>query len=313
MGHPHPKTELRLGTRASLLALRQANWVKSRIEERHPGVEVALVHIKTSGDRIDFPLFDVGGKGLFVKEIEEALLSRDVDLAVHSAKDLPALIPEGLELISFPQREDPRDVLLLARGASWEEIPQGGRVGTSSLRRQAQMLKLRPDLSVVPLRGNLDTRIRKLTAENLDAIILASAGLRRMGWQEKISCYLSPELMLPAIGQGVLAIEARADNGRVRELVSHLNHAPTAVCFSAERAFLRRLEGGCQVPIAGLARLQGEGLTLEGLVAGVDGRNVIRGRIAGRGEKSEDLGAALAEDLLARGAAEILNEVNRKP
>jgi hydroxymethylbilane synthase len=235
---------LRIGTRSSLLALWQANWVKSRLEELRPGIGVTLVHLKTEGDRIEVPLFQIGGKGLFVKEIEEALVRGEVDLAVHSAKDLPAAIPEELVLAAFPAREDPRDALISRNGIPWKEFPRGGKIGTSSPRRKAQLLHLRADLEIVPLRGNLDTRIKKLTTENLDGIILASAGLRRMGWESKVSDYFDPETMVPAIGQGILAIETHEQNSRVRELVANLNHFPTAMELEAERAFLKKRGGG---------------------------------------------------------------------
>jgi hydroxymethylbilane synthase len=310
--NPHLKDELRLGTRASLLALRQANWVKSELEEIHSGLKVNLVHITTTGDKLDIPLFKEGGKGLFVKEIEEALLRGEVDLAVHSAKDLPAFIPEGLMLMAFPRREDPRDVLISREGKRWSEIPGGGRVGTGSLRRSAQLLSLRPDLKIIPLRGNLDTRIRKLSTLQLDAVVLASAGLRRLGWEDRISEYFEPEVMLPAIGQGVLAIEGRRRDERVHQLVAPLTHYPTAVSLMAERAFLKGLEGGCQVPIAGFAKVDSDRVVLTGLVAGVDGQKVIRGRVEGSPEKSEELGKHLAEELLAKGAGDILREVYRK-
>jgi hydroxymethylbilane synthase len=302
---------IRIGTRASLLALWQANWVKSRLEDLHPGIEVALVHIKTEGDRIEVPLFELGGKGLFVKDIEEALIRGEVDLAVHSAKDLPALIPEELALTAFPAREDPRDALLSRSGASWQEFPRGGRIGTSSPRRKAQLLHLRPDLEVVPLRGNLDTRIRKLGAENLDGILLASAGLRRMGWEAKVAEYFDPEVMVPAIGQGVLAIEAHRENTRVREMVADFNHLPTALELKAERAFLQRLGGGCQIPVAGLARIRGDRMRLVGLISSADGKRIVRGEKAGPSMEAEDLGRRLAQELLGRGGAEILQEVYR--
>ncbi|MFH1758910.1 MAG: hydroxymethylbilane synthase, partial [Pseudomonadota bacterium] len=289
------KDILRLGTRASLLALRQANWVKAKVEEENPGVKVTLVRIQTQGDKIDIPLFKAGGKGLFVKEIEEALLGGDVDLAVHSAKDLPILIPEGLALIAFPEREDPRDALISKDRRSWEKISWGGKVGTSSLRRQAQLLNLRPDLEIVPLRGNLDTRIKKLSTQNLDAIILASAGLRRMGWEDRVAEFFAPEVMLPAIGQGILAIEARLNDKRVQHLLASLNHPPTQLCFLAERAFLQRIGGGCQVPIAGLAQLASGRLNLSALVAAADGREVIRGKLEGPLAQGEVLGRRLAE------------------
>ena len=306
------KIELRLGTRGSLLALCQANWVKKRLEEQNPAVLVNLVHIKTSGDKIDTPLFKVGGKGLFVKEIEEALLRDEVDLAVHSAKDLPALIPDGLTLVAFPEREDPRDALLTEDGKRFSEISLAGKVGTGSLRRKAQLLNLRPDLEIVPLRGNLDTRIKKLSSLKLDAIILASAGLRRMCWDARVSEYFDPAKMLPAIGQGVLAIEGRMEDERVHRVVLPLNHLPTQISVLAERAFSKRLGGGCQVPVAGLARVEGEKLIFIGLVAALDGKRVIKGKVEGPVGKNEELGERLAEELLAKGAADILEEVYQK-
>ncbi len=306
------KIELRLGTRASALALCQANWVKDRVEEHNPSVSVSLVHIKTSGDKIETPLFKVGGKGLFVKEIEEALLRGDVDLAVHSAKDLPAVIPEGLTLLIFPEREDPRDALI-TDGTRFNDIPRGGKIGTGSLRRQAQLLHLRPDLKIVPLRGNLDTRIQKLSSLKLDGVILASAGLCRMCWEARVAEYFEPELMLPAVGQGVLAIEGRTDDERVCRAVAPLNHLPTEIAFRAERAFLRTLGGGCQVPIAGLGKAEGDKVRLTGLVAGIDGQRVIKGNLEGAVGREEELGERLAEELLARGAEDILNEVYGNP
>jgi len=312
MSNRHLRDELRLGTRASQLALRQANWVKSQLEEIHCGLKVTLVHITTTGDKLDIPLFKEGGKGLFVKEIEEALLRGEVDLAVHSAKDLPVFIAEGLMLMAFPQREDPRDVLISRERKRWREIPGEGRVGTGSLRRSAQLLSLRPDLEIIPLRGNLDTRIRKLLTLQLDAIVLASAGLHRLGWEDQISEYFDPEVMLPAVGQGVLAIEGRRGDERVQQLVAPLTHDSTAVSLMAERAFLKGLEGGCQVPVAGFARVESGRVALTGLVAGLDGQKVIRGRVEGSPEKSEELGKQLAEELLAKGAGDILGEVYKK-
>ncbi len=308
----HPKIELRLGTRASLLALQQANWVKSQLEAHHPEVQITLVHIKTSGDKIDFPLFEVGGKGLFVKEIEEALLWAEVDLAVHSAKDLPAVIPAGLALMAFPRREDPRDAFISRNGRSWKEIPERGRVGTSSLRRQAQLRHVRPDLELVSLRGNLDTRLKKLTAMALDGIVLASAGLNRMGWAERVTEYFDPEIMLPAVGQGILAIEGRVGDERLERLLAPLNHYPTQIALRAERAFSKSLEGGCQVPVAGLATVGSEKVALAGLVAGTDGQELIKGRAEGTWERSEEVGEELARQLLARGADKILREVYKK-
>jgi len=302
---------VRIGTRASLLALWQANWVKSRLEDLHPGIEVSLIRIRTEGDRIEVPLFQLGGKGLFVKDIEDALIRGEVDLAVHSAKDLPAVIPEELALSAFPAREDPRDALLSRPGVSWREFPRGGRIGTSSPRRKAQLLHLRADLEVVPLRGNLDTRIRKLSTENLDGILLASAGLRRMGWESKASDFFDPETMVPAIGQGVMAIETHRQNSRARELVADLNHRPTGLELEAERAFLRELGGGCQIPIAGLARMREDRIRLVGLISSSDGKRIVRGEKAGAAGEAGTLGRHLAEELLSRGGAEILQEVYR--
>ena len=307
-----PQDEIRLGTRASLLALCQANWVKSKLEEHHPGIRVKLVHIKTTGDKLNVPLFEMGGKGLFVKEIEEALLRSAVDVAVHSAKDLPALIAEGLALMAFPEREDPRDVLISREGKRWNEIPAGGQVGTGSLRRRAQLLHLRPGLEIIPMRGNLDTRIKKLSTLKLDAVVLASAGLRRLNWAEYISEYFEPEVLLPAIGQGILAIEGRLGDERIKRLVAPLNHYPTEASLTAERAFLQGLEGGCQVPIAGFAKVESSRLSMTGLVAGIEGQRMIKGRVEGPAAKSEELGKQLAEELLARGAGDILREVYPK-
>lgn len=304
-----PKEVIRVGTRSSLLALRQAHWVKSRLEEAHPEIEVVLIHIKTSGDKLDIPLFKIGGKGLFVKEIEEALQRREVDLAVHSAKDLPATIPEGLALLAFPEREDPRDVLISKERKKWEEIPQRARIGTGSLRRRVQLLALRPDLEIVPLRGNLDTRIKKMVSMELDGVVLAAAGLRRMGWEDQVTEYFSGDQMLPAIGQGVLAVEGRAEDKRIQGLVAPLHHPPTALCIGAERGFLEVLGGGCQVPIAGWAQIEGDTIRLRGLVASTDGRRIIQGERRGQAAESKAMGRALAEELLSRGAGDILREV----
>jgi len=312
MSHPRNNDEIRLGTRASLLALSQANWVKSRLEEAHAGLKVTLIHIRTTGDKLNVPLFEMGGKGLFVKEIEDALLRGDVDLAVHSAKDLPALIPEGLALMAFPEREDPRDVLISRDGKRWSDIPAGGGVGTGSLRRRAQLLHLRPDLEIIPMRGNLDTRIKKLSTSKLEAIVVAAAGLHRLNWGDRISEHFEPEVLLPAIGQGVLAIEGRKGDERINQLVAPLSHFPTEASLMAERAFLGRLEGGCQVPIAGFAKLDSGRLSLTGLVAGVEGDRIIRGKVEGPAAKNEELGKQLAEELLAQGAGDILREVYRK-
>ena len=306
------KRVIRLGSRASQLALWQAEHIRSEIE-RETGRPVEITKIKTTGDMIlDVPLSRVGGKGLFVKEIEEALLSGRIDLAVHSMKDVPTDLPDRLGIVAITRREDPRDAFLSVKYRRIEELPQGGRVGTSSLRRQTQLLGLRPDLRIESLRGNLDTRIRKMEEGLFDAIILAAAGIRRLGWEAKITQYLSVELSLPAIGQGALGIEIRTDDLETREAVSFLNHRDTAYAVRAERGFLKRLEGGCQVPIASFGRTEGEAIVLEGLVGRPDGSQILRAGARGTVADPEGLGVSLAEELLRRGAKEILDEVYRK-
>jgi hydroxymethylbilane synthase len=301
---------LRIGTRGSLLALKQCNGVKDAILALHPSIQVELVIIKTTGDKIlDVPLAKVGGKGLFVKEIEEALLSGDVDLAVHSMKDVPSEVPEGLTIGIVPKREDPRDVLIAQGPQSLEELPQGAVVGTSSLRRMAQVLGLRPDLKIENLRGNLDTRLRKVQEGVYDAIILAAAGLHRMGWQDRISAYFDPDVFIPAIGQGALGIEVRKEDSKVMELLGPLHDVETATAVEAERGFLEELQGGCQVPIGGYARVLGEEVELTGLVASLDGRQQFKRTRKAPGARAEDLGRELARELLDSGARAVLEDV----
>jgi hydroxymethylbilane synthase len=301
-----------IGTRGSQLALWQANHIAERLRAAFPGLGIRLEPIKTTGDKIlDVPLAKVGGKALFVKEIEEALLDRRVDLAVHSMKDVPTDLPPGLAIGAITEREDPHDVLISRTSERFPDLPSGARVGTSSLRRQAQLLHCRPDLQIIPLRGNLDTRIRKLAAEGLDAIVVAAAGVKRLGLMERITEVLPPEICLPAIGQGALGIEIREPRAASREpsiqrIVRLLDHADTHVAVMAERAFLRRLNGGCQVPFAAHARVAEDRLFLRGLVATPDGKRVIAGERQGDRMDGEAVGAALAEDLLSRGAAGIL-------
>ena len=303
---------VRLGTRGSPLALKQAQWVKGRLEMHHPELKVDLVTIKTKGDKIlDVPLAQVGGKGLFVKEIEEALLSKKVDLAVHSMKDMPGDLPEGLKIGAVPVREDPRDVFLSPLKISLAQVPFQAKIGTGSLRRKAQLLGYRPDLEIIPLRGNLDTRIRKMETQGLAGIVLAAAGLHRMGWQHLISQYLEPEICLPAVGQGALAIEIRADDFRLENWIAFLHHQESALCTQAERAFLHRLEGGCQVPLAGQARVQGERLLLTGLIADLEGKTMFKDRREGPIHDPEGLGRSLADHLLELGGREVLNQVYR--
>ena len=303
-----------IGTRGSRLALWQAEWVRAQIEHRFPGTEAALSIIKTQGDRIlDVPLAQVGGKGLFVKEIESALLDGRVDVAVHSMKDMPAEIPDGLEIGAVPERETATDVLISRGGLPLREIAPGGVIGTSSLRRAAQIRHLRPDLTVVPLRGNVETRIAKLDAGDLAGIVLAAAGLKRLGLAARASEHLHPDVMLPAVGQGALCIEIRRDDPRIGPIVAALDHRDSRRAVMGERAFLRRLQGGCQVPIAGHARIDGPRLTLAGLVAGVDGTPLIAERLSGPAETAETIGMELAEILLGRGADEILQPFNAAP
>jgi hydroxymethylbilane synthase len=298
---------IRIGTRGSKLAARQTAWVQGRIAERHPNYQIEIVRIKTSGDMItDVPLAKVGGKGLFVKEIEEALLRGEIDLAVHSMKDVPTELPAGLHLGAITEREDPRDVLVSRDGLRLGEFPLGARMGTSSLRRGAQLLGINPQWKIIPLRGNLDTRIRKLDTEGLDAVILAAAGVRRMGLEDRVTEYLPPDVMLPAVGQGALGIECRQE-GAVNELISLLNHPASALAVEGERAFLRRLEGGCQVPIAAYGEIRGGELLLKGMVASVDGSRFFRAEAQGNDPTA--VGERLAEDLLSQGAKEVLEEI----
>ena len=304
------RSQLVLGTRGSKLAVHQSEWVQARLKELAPHVTVTLRRIHTAGDKIlDVPLAKIGGKGLFVKEIEEALLSGEIDLAVHSMKDVPTELPDGLELLCIPLREDPRDALISRDGRLFKDLPRGAKVGTSSLRRQSQLLQARPDLSINMLRGNLDTRLKKLREGQFDAIVLAAAGLRRLGWEHEITEYLAPEISLPAIGQGALGIEGRRDDGFVRSILAGLEDAPTRTMVLAERALLHRLQGGCQVPIAAHATLNGSDVTLEGLVASVDGKEVIRDSVRGTIADPESMGIQLAERLLARGGDKILQTI----
>ena len=299
-----------IGTRGSSLALAQAGWVKAALEKQSPNLTLSLKIIKTSGDKItDVPLAAVGGKGLFVKEIEEALLQREIDLAVHSMKDVPDRIPPELHLGAVTRREDARDVLVSRSGLSLANLPPGSRLGTGSLRRTAQLLQARPDLTVAPLRGNLDTRLRKLKAGEVDAIVVAAAGLKRLGWENEITEWLDPEVLLPAVGQGALGIECRREDARIQELIRPLNDPDTETAVISERALLHRLEGGCQVPLAAHGALFGGRLRLRALVASLDGKRILRGEESGRGDQAREIGVRLAERLLDQGAGAILEEI----
>lgn len=292
------------------MALVQSGWVKEKIESRHPRVKVTLVQIKTKGDKIlDSPLSKIGGKGLFVKEIEEALLREEVDLAVHSMKDVPAELPAGLEFSVFPEREDPRDAFVSTFYKSIQDLPEGAAVGTGSLRRSAQLLHKRPDIRIVPMRGNVDTRLRKLASGDSQAIILAAAGLNRLGLSGNIALALPPAEFLPAIGQGALGLEVRAGDHAVLEVLRFMNHEDTETSVRAERAFLLTLGGGCQVPVACHGRLKDDRIILDGMVAEVDGSRVIRDQETGKRQKAAEIGVILAERLLTAGADGILAKI----
>ncbi len=298
---------LRIATRKSPLALWQANHVRDALRARHPDLAVELVTMTTQGDKIlDTPLAKVGGKGLFVKELETGMLEGRADLAVHSMKDVPVEFPEGLGLAAVLPREDPRDALISNEYSSIETLPEGARVGTSSLRRQCQLRRLRPDLKVLDLRGNVNTRLAKLDKGDYDAILLAAAGVRRMGWEQRITELLAPEQFIPAIGQGAIGIEIRLDDVRVRSLVEELNDGQTATRIRAERALNEALQGGCQVPIAGYSEISHGVIVLRALVGRPDGSEMVQGVISGRPEDAVELGRVLAEDLLSRGAKQIL-------
>jgi hydroxymethylbilane synthase len=313
------RMSLVIGTRGSSLAIWQAEWIQARLHEIAPAITVTLQRIKTSGDKIlDVPLAKIGGKGLFVKEIEEALLRGEIDLAVHSMKDVPTMLPDALEILCVPAREDARDALISRKGREGQvgqagltlnQLPTGARIGTSSLRRQSQLLHHRPDLKIEMLRGNVETRLRKLNQGDYDAIVLAAAGLRRMGWDGEVTEYLSLDVSLPAIGQGALAIEGRRDDEFVRALLSELDDPTTHTAVTAERALLDRLQGGCQVPIAAHATIERGRLSLTGLVASPDGATLIRDAVAGSASDARALGIRLAEQLLAAGADVILRDL----
>lgn len=295
-----------IGTRSSKLALTQTNMIKAALEAAHPGLEVRIEHITTKGDIIlDRPLSAIGDKGLFVTEIEDAMREGRVDLAVHSAKDLPSDLPEDMVLAAFPPREDPRDALVARDGLTLASLPEGAVVGTSSLRRSCQLRAARPDLQIKELRGNIDTRVRKLHEGQYDAIVLAAAGLLRINIGHEISEYLDPAVMLPAVSQGILGLEIRANDPAIAALLAPLNHPEVQAAAQAERAFLSRIGGGCQVPIAAYAQLQGDTITLEGLIGAIDGRT-LRSSISGPAEQSAQLGTQLAEQLLAQGGQALL-------
>ncbi len=303
--------KLIIGSRGSKLALWQTEWVKAELERLVPGLEIEIKVLTTKGDRVldvSLPKLGEQGKGLFTAELEEALFGGAIDLAVHSLKDLPTELPAGLQIGSITEREDVRDALVSRGGVkAFNELPPGALIGTSSLRRQAQICAARPDLIIEPVRGNVDTRLRKLDEGNFDAIILAAAGLRRLGYAGRITQYLSEEIMLSAVGQGALAIETRADDQFVNEIVHRINHEPTEKACNAERALLKGLGGGCLVPIAALGKIEGDKISLDGLVAAPDGSQIVRGREKGLAVEAELVGQKLADELLRQGAGRLLS------
>ena len=300
---------IRIGTRGSRLALVQTHSVVDAIREKHPEVAVDVEIIQTQGDRVlDRPLSAIGDAGVFIKEIETALLEEHVDLAVHSMKDLPSRLTLGLAFAATTERVDPRDVLVARSASSLETLPRGGTVATGSLRRRSQLLALRPDLKVEDLRGNVPTRLEKFDRSTWDAILLAGAGLERLGLATRIRSYIPIESMLPAVGQGALALETRASDRELAETVAFLSHAPTERAVVSERSFLARLEGGCRVPIAAYAEIRGGSLSLRGYVGAVDGSRHLRREIEGDSSRAEGLGLELAESMLAEGAAAIIRQ-----
>ncbi|ASM52463.1 hydroxymethylbilane synthase [Pseudoalteromonas nigrifaciens] len=303
---------VRIATRKSALALWQAEFVKAQLEHYHPGILVELVPMSTQGDIIlDTPLAKIGGKGLFVKELEQAMLEGLADMAVHSMKDMPVEFPEGLTLHTICEREDPRDAFVSNNFANIDELPQGAIVGTSSLRRQCQIRASRPDLKIHDLRGNVNTRLAKLDSGQYDAIILAAAGLIRLEMKDRIRAYIEPEVSLPANGQGAVGIECRTDDEAIKALLAPLEHSETRIRVNAERAMNRHLEGGCQVPIGAYALVNGDQVHLRGLVGAIDGSEILRDEVSGHVNDAEKLGVELAKMLLAQGADRILAEVYR--
>ena len=301
------KDTITIATRKSPLAMWQAEHVKARLEQAHPGINVILLGMSTQGDKIlDTPLAKIGGKGLFVKELEQGMLDGKADIAVHSMKDVPVAFPEGLHLPVIMQREDPRDAFVSNKFESIDDLPEGAVVGTSSLRRQCQISHHRPDLEIRPLRGNVNTRLAKLDNGDYDAVILAGAGLIRLDFESRIRNLIPVEFSLPAIGQGAIGIECRTSDEQVNQLLKPLHHDVTATCVLAERAMNNRLEGGCQVPIGGHAVLDGDALYLRGLVGSVDGKDIIRAESTGAIKDSEAIGTQVAETLLENGADKIL-------
>lgn len=304
---------MKIGSRGSSLALTQTNAVAKSLRDANPDLKTEIVVIRTKGDILqDVALARIGGKGLFVKEIEEALLAGRVDIAVHSLKDMPAELPGGLEIGATPRREDPRDAWISADGRRIEDAPAGARIGTGSLRRGLQVKRVVPQAEIVPIRGNLDTRIRKIVSEKLAGVIVAAAGLGRMGWADRATQVLEPDIMLPAVGQGIIAVEMRSADGGIRDILKGIDDADAGLAARAERAFLRKLGGGCQLPVAAYAENRGGRLRIRGLVGSPDGSAAICDEAEGPNEDAEAMGAAVAERILRAGGRELLDAVYGK-
>lgn len=307
------KREILVGTRESALAMWQTNWVVAELQKQHPGRTFKIIKMKTQGDKIlDVALAKIGDKGLFTKELEVGMLKGEIDFAVHSMKDLPTKLPQGLMIGAICKREHPGDVLVSPSGTKLDQLPNGAVLGTSSLRRCAQLLRYRPDLRLEALRGNLNTRMQKLATQRLDGIVLAAAGMIRMGWVESITQYIPYDICLPAVGQGSIGIEIREGDQEIISLVKTIEHRESHYAITAERALLRKLEGGCQVPIGALAQVDGEVLTLEATIVSLDGTKSVRMKHSGPVEKADEIGLKLAEHLLAAGGHEILEQVRKE-
>lgn len=305
--------EVVIGTRDSALAMWQTNWVKSELESKFPDIKIKVIPIKTQGDKIlDVALAKIGDKGLFTKELEVAILEGEIDLAVHSLKDLPTKLPDGLVIGAITERHDPRDVVISKNNYKLQELPEGAIVGTSSLRRQSQVRNLRPDLIIKDIRGNLNTRLRKLDNEDYDAIILAAAGVERMEWSERITEKLSTDEFYPAVGQGALGIEIKEDNEYIKDIIKELNHEPTIKAVLAERALLRTLEGGCQIPIGAIANVIDDKIKLTGFVGSIDGKELITANGEGHVGEPEKLGVEVANKLIDSGANDILCKIREE-
>ena len=302
--------KIRIGTRKSKLALWQANFIADQLKKYYPAIEIELVHITTKGDKIlDSPLSKIGGKGLFTNEIENQLIDGKIDIAVHSLKDIPAQLKNNFTIAAIPKREIPFDAFVSNDYKNFSDLPLNAKIGTSSLRRRAQILSIRSDLQIFDLRGNVDTRLKKLDDKNFDAIILAAAGLKRLGYEDRIKEIISPSIILPAVGQGALAIETLADRSDIIDLLKILDDFETRVVVSAERSFLKVVDGGCQVPIGVYAEISDKKVTIKAIISSLDGKNIFRDKISGSIVDAEILGESLANNLLNSGGREILNQL----